>query len=81
MTPGDGTHKFNGLAGHETGYLSPDYLSGRAAVLSAVPGAWVNSDWRCPDGNDAVGSTSETKPHVLGIAGDFDAKDFDLYLW
>ncbi len=45
---------------HETGYLSPDYLSGRGVVLSAVPAAWINSDWRCPKGNAAVGGVAES---------------------
>lgn len=67
--------------GHTTGYLSTSYLSGSAAVLAAVPGSWVNSDWRCPVGNTALPNSSSKSQHVEGNAGDFDAPNFneDVY--
>ncbi|MYC98303.1 MAG: hypothetical protein F4X13_03445 [Gammaproteobacteria bacterium] len=72
---GTGTH------GHETGYLDPAYTFGRSSVFSyvvarGVSGAYVSSDWRCPEGNTAVGGTSGSS-HVDGRAGDFKASGFN----
>ncbi len=72
---GTGTH------GHETGYLDPAYTSGRSAVWSYMAAnhgvtGWINSDWRCPDGNEAVSGTGGSS-HVTGRAGDFDAAGFN----
>jgi hypothetical protein len=69
-TPNTGTH------GHTTGYLDDDFLNGSGTVLAAVSGAWVESDWRCPEGNAAVDGT-QASAHVLGTAGDFDAPGFN----
>ena len=69
-TPNTGTH------GHVTGFLDDDFLGGRGTVLAAVPGAWIESDWRCPEGNSAVGGT-QNSTHVLGTAGDFAAPGFN----
>ncbi|MYA34643.1 MAG: hypothetical protein F4Y33_13485 [Gemmatimonadales bacterium] len=67
--------------GHTTGYLSTSYLAGSAAVLAAVSGSWINSDWRCPVGNAALSNSSSKSQHVEGTAGDFDARDFDEDVW
>ena len=72
---GDGTH------GHVTDYLDPSYTSGRVSVFAyvgtqGVAGAHVNSDWRCPIGNEEEDG-KPTSRHLRGLAGDFDAAGFD----
>ena len=69
-TPNTGTHD------HVSGYLDDGFLNGRGSVLTAVSGAWIESDWRCPEGNAAAGGT-QASTHVLGTAGDFDAPGFN----
>lgn len=66
---------------HETGFLADSYTSGRSSVLAhvranGVAGAQVNSDWRCPEGNRQEHGRPGSR-HVRGLAGDFDATDFD----
>ena len=75
VTHGDGTH------GHDTGFLASSYKSGRSAVWSYMAtnhgvSGWIDSDWRCPDGNAAVDGAGGSQ-HVQGLAGDFDATGFD----
>ncbi len=43
-------------------------------------GIRINSDWRCPDGNRAVGGVP-TSDHMQGTAGDFTASGFDVGMW
>ena len=76
---GGGSHN------HDTGFLASSYKSGRSAVwsyMSANHGVsgWINSDWRCPEGNEQEGGTSGSR-HVQGLAGDFDATGFNLAIW
>ncbi len=75
VTHGDGTD------GHTSGFLTDGFLTGSVSVESAVSGARVNSDWRCPVGNAVIPNSSPKSQHVLGTAGDFDAPDFDLARW
>ena len=81
VTQGSGTH------GHQNGYLSSSYTSGSSAVWSYMSSnhgvtGWINSDWRCPPGNTAVGGSAGSL-HMQGRAGDFDAAGFDeqMALW
>ena len=79
ITPGDGTHS------HVTGYLSGAYKSGRDAVWAEMSSefgvtGWIESDWRCPEGNVRVGGVSRSQ-HVEGTAGDFDAVGFNETMW
>lgn len=75
----EGTHMYDGLPGHVTGFLTDSYTSGRWKIISGVEalgvtGATITSDWRCPEGNTRVEATGLT--HVHGRAGDFTAPGF-----
>ena len=75
VTPGNGTH------GHQKGYLDDGFLYGSADVFAyvaaaGVSGAYLESDWRCPVGNAAVGGVAGST-HTEGRAGDFTAPGFN----
>ena len=70
-----------GIHDHTTGYLDYPYRVGKQVVLAyvrlnGVSGAWLESSWRCPIGNQQVGGVPGSQ-HVEGTAGDFDAPRFE----
>ncbi|WP_419933958.1 D-Ala-D-Ala carboxypeptidase family metallohydrolase [Candidatus Palauibacter sp.] len=75
----------DGAEEHLTGYLEPTYILGRNNVfarvhVAGISNTGINSDWRCPDGNAAVGGEADSQ-HVLGTAGDFTARNFSEAIW
>lgn len=69
---GTGTH------GHSVGYLTSSYRANKPQVLSCCyTGLQVTSDWRCPQGNAAVGGTTGSW-HMEGNGGDFAFPGRDL---